>query len=124
MRRMDAFTIVGAGGIGCAVGYALRVAGASVVFIEANADKVCWGREHGVSVDGLSPQVAEFQHFDEWLPQPHDTVLLCTKCFCNAGVLARLPDSVTLIPIQNGFDRSLDRRLSAEGIASFVSECE
>src|SRR5262249_53237949 len=51
-------------------------------------------------------------------------VLLCTKCYDNGAVLARLPESATLLPIQNGFDRRLDGRGgSLEGIASFISEC-
>src|SRR5437868_4007261 len=99
---MEAFTIVGAGGIGCAVGYALRAAGARVLFVESNPEKVHWAREQGVRVDTLPPFSADIQSFDSWIPQPKDTILLCTKCFHNAAVLARLPDSVTLIPIQNG----------------------
>jgi 2-dehydropantoate 2-reductase len=125
MSRLDAFTIVGAGGIGCAVGYALRAAGASVSFIDANAKKVTWAREHGVQVDALPPLPAEFQHFQEWTPATPACVLLCTKCYDNATVLTRLPVSSTLIPIQNGFDGLLTaRRHSGEGIASFVSECD
>jgi 2-dehydropantoate 2-reductase len=62
--------------------------------------------------------------FDDWTPPPDATVLLCTKCYDNAAVLARLPDDADLIPIQNGFDPALQARPShVEGIASFVSEC-
>ena len=58
-------------------------------------------------------------------PRPDATVLLCTKCYDNAVVLARLPPTVTLIPIQNGFDRALESTEDKlEGIASFVSECD
>ena len=35
-------------------------------------------------------------------------MLLCTKCYDNAAVLAKLPPAVTLVPIQNGFDPQLD----------------
>src|SRR5947209_6417367 len=112
MDSREAFTVVGAGGIGCALGYALRVAGARVTFVEANPEKVAWGREHGVGVDLRPPQPAEFQLFDAWTPLPNAVVLLCTKCFTNAIVLSRLPESVTLIPIQNGFDPALDSWLS------------
>ena len=39
-------------------------------------------------------------------------------------MLQHLPDTVTLIPIQNGFDGALENaRVALEGIASFVSEC-
>jgi len=122
---MDALTIVGAGGIGCAVGYFLRAAGMPVLFVDADAAKVAWGRAHGVQVDGRPPLPAEFVPFADWRPQPGAAVLLCTKCYDNGAVLARLPDPVTLIPIQNGFDRRLDGRGGPlEGIASFVSECQ
>jgi 2-dehydropantoate 2-reductase len=38
-------------------------------------------------------------------------------------VLNRLPSTVTVIPVQNGFDSDLIERSHIEGIASFVSEC-
>ncbi len=121
---LDTVHIVGAGGIGCAVGYFLRAAGVVVVFVDADRDKVLWGRAHGVRVDRRPPLDAVFQTAGEWEPAPEATVLLCTKCYDNAAVLARLPKSVRLIPIQNGFDRSLQTHgLALEGIASFVSEC-
>lgn len=120
---MEALFIVGAGGIGCAVGYALRAAGVEVTFVEADADKVRWGRQHGVRVDRLPPRSAAFVHFDDWSPPPNALVLLCTKCYDNAAVLSRLPASVTLVPIQNGFDLAVSKPGGVEGIASFVSEC-
>ena len=121
---MDAVHVVGAGGIGCAVGYALRAAGAAVTFVDANPAKVAAGRRDGVRVDARPPLAAAFVPVAEWRPPPAATVLLCVKCYDNAAVLARLPADVRLIPIQNGFDP----RLAAhghewEGIASFVSEC-
>jgi 2-dehydropantoate 2-reductase len=120
---MDPVHVVGAGGIGCAVGYALRAAGADVIFVDANPAKVAWGRAHGVAVDRRPPLPADFQPFAGWEPPAGATVLLCTKCYDNAAVLARLPDSAVLLPIQNGFDDALHARCEAEGIASFVSEC-
>jgi 2-dehydropantoate 2-reductase len=122
---MEALYVVGAGGIGCAVGYALCAAGARVTFVDADADKVAWGRSQGVTLDRRPPRPAEFLHFADWSPSPGATVLLCTKCYDNAAVLARLPEDLTLIPIQNGFDPALDAHGHAlEGIASFVSECQ
>jgi 2-dehydropantoate 2-reductase len=121
---MDALTVVGAGGIGCAVGYFLRTAGVGVTFVDADETKVDWGRAHGVQIEGRPPLPADFLPFADWRPNPGDAVLLCTKCYDNGAVLARLPDPVTLIPIQNGFDRRLDGRGGRlEGIASFISEC-
>jgi 2-dehydropantoate 2-reductase len=122
---MAAVYIVGAGGIGCAVGYALRAADCRVVFVEANPAKVEAGRRAGVEVAGWPSMEAEFLPFDQWDPPAASLVLLCTKCYDNAAVLARLPDGVTLIPIQNGFDPELRAfGHEFEGIASFVSECE
>jgi 2-dehydropantoate 2-reductase len=121
---VEPFHIVGAGGIGCAVGYVLRAAGARVIFVDVDLEKVRWGRSHGVRVDQRPPLPAEFLTFDEWVPPAGAMVLLCTKCYDNATVLQRLPSPVTLLPIQNGFDPSIEgRRDALEGIASFVSEC-
>ena len=112
------------GGSGVAVGYALRAAGAAVTFVDANHAKVVAGRRDGVRVDAHEPLAAEFFHFDDWKPSPGVPVLLCTKCYDNATVLAKLPADVAYIPIQNGFDPLLIARGHAtEGIASFVSEC-
>jgi 2-dehydropantoate 2-reductase len=121
---MDAITIVGAGGIGVAVGYALRSGGLSVTFVDADPAKVEHGRRHGVAVDRRPPLPADFVHFDGWRPEPTAAVWLCTKCYDNAAVLDRVRDTCSILPIQNGFDPRLDaRRHAAEGIASFVSEC-
>lgn len=121
---MDAVHVVGAGGIGCAVGHALCAAGVAVTFVDADPEKVAWGREHGVGVEGHAPQGAAFVPFADWVPPGGATVLLCTKCYDNAAVLARLPEGADLIPIQNGFDPALQGRPPhVEGIASFVSEC-
>jgi len=115
--------IVGAGGIGCAVGYGLLAAGLPIVFVETNSDKIAWGRKHGVRIDRRPTLPAEFISFDDWKPPSQAVVLLCAKCYDNIPVLAHLPSDVTLIPIQNGFDANLDGRVELEGIASFVSEC-
>lgn len=116
-------SVVGAGGIGCALGHALRAGGVDVTFVEADEEKVEWGRRHGVGLDGRARLPAEFVHFADWRPQPDGIVLLCTKCYDNKTVLSRLPLSAELIPVQNGFDRDLIERTRIEGIASFVSEC-
>jgi 2-dehydropantoate 2-reductase len=116
--------IVGAGGIGCAVGYGLLSAGVSVVFVETDVHKIRWGRWLGVGIDQRKYLPAQFLSFDDWQPPSAATVLLCTKCYDNAEVLARLPHDVMLVPIQNGFDPDLDGRICMEGIASFVARCE
>lgn len=122
--EMGPITVVGAGGIGCAVGYALRSAGVPVTFVDADSAKVDWGRQHGVTVDALPPLAADFVPFSDWRPDPDTIILLCTKCYDNAAVLARVPVGTRLIPIQNGFDPELDARdHTEEAIASFVSEC-
>ncbi len=121
---MDAVQVVGAGGIGCAIGYSLRSAGVPVRFVEANPRKILAGLRHGVQIQGHPPTDAGFVTFDSWIPPAGATVLLCTKAFDNGAVLARLPAGVCLVPIQNGFDPLLERHEhQLEGIASFVSEC-
>jgi 2-dehydropantoate 2-reductase len=121
---MDAVHIIGAGGIGCAVGHALCSAGVPVTFVDADPVKLDWGRRHGVGVEGLPPRPAVFVAFADWQPPAAAVILLCTKCYDNAAVLERLAPSTTIIPIQNGFDPQLHARAHAvEGIASFVSEC-
>ena len=99
---MEAIHVVGAGGIGCAVGYALCASDMSVLFVDADGEKIEWGRNHGVVIDGLPPRPARFVAFDDWQPPADAVVLLCTKCYDNAAVLERLPESAVLIPIQNG----------------------
>jgi 2-dehydropantoate 2-reductase len=121
---MDRIYVVGAGGIGCAVGYALLAGGGRVGFVESDPAKVEWGARYGVQVDQRPPFPAEFISFADWQPAAGSTILLCTKCYDNAAVLARLPADAKLVPVQNGFDPALDARGHAwEGIASFVSEC-
>jgi len=121
---MDAITILGTGGIGCAIGHALRSAGIPVTFIDADPAKIHWGQTNGVSIEGHRALPASFQPFDDWQPDPNEITLLCTKCYDNAAVLSRIPAHAFLLPIQNGFDRELDTRQHPfEGIASFVSEC-
>jgi 2-dehydropantoate 2-reductase len=115
--------IVGAGGIGCAVGYALVAAGLRPVFVDADPAKIAWGRAHGVSVDRRPPLPATFEDYGDWHPEPRAVVILCTKCYDNDAVLARLPPTTTLLPIQNGFDKALNG-CPVEGIASFVSACD
>jgi 2-dehydropantoate 2-reductase len=116
--------IVGAGGIGCAIGYTFCAAGVCPTVVDANPAKIRWGKQHGLVLDHCPPQQATFVHFDDWQPEPDALVVLCTKCYDNATVLARLPTDVALIPVQNGFDPALSAGPGdVEGIASFVSEC-
>ncbi len=99
--------ILGAGGIGCALGHALCAGGAGVTFVDADEQKVDWGRRHGVGLDGRPSRPAEFVHFADWQPQPDGIILLCTKCYDNKTVLDRLPSTTDVIPVQNGFDHDL-----------------
>ena len=123
MGTTPEITIIGAGGIGCALGHALLSGGIDVILVEADEAKLAWGWEHGVGLDHEPAQRAKFLHFDHWQPKPDDLVLLCTKCYDNRTVLARVPDDLKLIPVQNGFDEQLVNRVEVEGIASFVTEC-
>ena len=116
-------TVVGAGGIGCALGHALLSGSVQVTFVETDAAKLAWGGGEGVAVDDKPPHRAEFVAFDRWSPSSEDLVLLCTKCYDNRTVLERAPQSVQIIPVQNGYDTELTDRVEVEAIASFVTEC-
>ena len=123
-RGKDAWEIIGAGGIGCAVGYALARGGAHVTFVESNPAKVESGQRLGVQVAGLPALPAHFEDYRNWSPAPDSHILLCLKCYDNHAVLARVPHNRRLVSIQNGFDPELEARDEpVEAIASFVSEC-
>jgi len=116
--------IVGVGGIGVALAWSLLCNGRQVILVDANADKVLSGREDGISVADHGKFSVTIVHFNDWEPPEDGWILLCTKTYDNAAVLARLRDVSRLVPVQNGFDSELDRLDHAgEGIASFVSEC-
>ena len=116
--------VIGAGGIGGAVGYALAAAGLPVTIVEADITKVAAGKRGELRINGRSPVKATFISFDEWQPIPHGWVFLCTKCYDNAPVLERIRVPVRLVPVQNGFDPQLETfDHEFEGIASFVAHC-
>ena len=120
---LPAVTIVGAGGIGCALGHALLAGGVDLTVVEADAQKLEWGRSNGIAVDELPLLSTNFVSIDTWKPSADDLILLCTKCYDNSAVLERIPVSAEIIPVQNGFDAELVERVEIEGIASFVTEC-
>lgn len=136
---MDAVHVVGAGGIGIAVGFALRRAGVPIVFVETNRRLIDAGRWVRVKVTSVPRRFREpgreygfvwgelvpFVHLRDWEPVPGSWVLLCTKCYDNAAVLEKLTVPVKLLPIQNGFDPKLAAHgHEFEGVASFVSEAD
>lgn len=117
--------IVGAGGIGCSLGYALLRAKQIVTFVDTNDSKLDSGNRMGVRLNNEPLLKAKFLHFDDWQPQPGDMVVLCVKCFDNAAVLDKLPNAINLVPVQNGYDTRLDARdHMLEGIASYVARCD
>jgi 2-dehydropantoate 2-reductase len=117
--------IIGIGGIGAVLGWALAHEGYSVILIENHPGKIAEGRKNGISVVGMGAHRIPIVDFADWTPPSEGFILLCTKTYDNPPVLSRLPDDAFLVPIQNGFDPELERRSHAcEGIASFVSECE
>ena len=67
---MDALTIVGAGGIGCAVGYFLRAAGVRVTFVDADAAKIAWGRATACRSITARRCRPSFVPFADWRPEP------------------------------------------------------
>ncbi len=117
--------VVGAGGIGVVMAWCLVKSGVSVTMVEANINKITHANQNGIEILGHGSVTTPVIHFDDWVPDSDSLVLLCTKTYINAQVLDRLPEVVTLLPVQNGFDPLLDAfHHQAEGIVSFVSECE
>ena len=91
-----------------ALGWALARAGWDVTMVEVNPKKLDAGRREGVSVNGISECRLRFSDLSDWVP-PEDTILLlATKTYDNAAVLARLPSRRFLVPVQNGFDPLLN----------------
>jgi 2-dehydropantoate 2-reductase len=118
-------TIVGAGGIGGTVGYALAARGIAVEFVEVDDARIDDGASHGIRVDTRPALPARFTRFRDWLPGAGDRIVLCVKCYDNAAVLDRLPPGADLLPVQNGIDERLEARGHAAGaIASYVAAAE
>ena len=123
--RVQTAHVIGAGGIGVALGWSLARGGWDVTMVDADSRKLDAGRKDGISVDGVSERRLRFSAFADWTPPESAVVLLCTKTYDNAPVLARLASRRWLVPVQNGFDPMLDASgHPCEGIASFVSQCE
>ena len=100
---MPEVDVVGAGGVGCALGYALLSAGVDVRYIDADEEKVETGQREGVRVGHRPPLPAAFESFRHGWTEPAGTVLLCVKSYDNPAVFSRLPDRVELIPIQKKY---------------------
>jgi 2-dehydropantoate 2-reductase len=117
--------IIGAGGIGVALGFSLARNGCDVNMIESQADKVAYGNKNGLIVEGYDAIKVPFISFENWAATNDALTLLCTKTFDNTNVLKKIVNKQKIIPVQNGYDISLDNNSHfGEGIASFVSECE
>ena len=116
--------VVGAGGIGVVLAWSLARAGWEVTLVERRPDKIAAGRADGIVVAGQAPAKLPLVDFAGWQAPPDAVILLCTKTYDNTGVLARLPDTRRLVPVQNGYDPVLEAGdFAGEGIASFVSDC-
>lgn len=116
--------VVGAGGIGVTLAWCLAKAGKRVIMVESHAGKVAAGQQDGVAVAGHPSFRVPFVSFEDWTPPAEGLVLLCTKTYDNPTVLKRLANTRRIVPVQNGFDPTLDRHNHAgEGISSYVSEC-
>ena len=123
--RVQNVNVIGAGGIGVALGGALARAGWNVTMVDINEAKLEAGRRDGIEVNGVKESNLRFTSFADWTPADRAILLLCTKTYDNPAVLARIPLRHLLVPIQNGFDPVLNESSHPfEGIASFVSQCE
>jgi 2-dehydropantoate 2-reductase len=122
---VQSVNIIGAGGIGVVLGGALARAGWNVTMVDIHEAKLEAGRRDGIEVNGVKEKKLLFASFAEWRPTDGAILLLCTKTYDNATVLARIPLRHLLVSIQNGFDPMLNESSHPfEGIASFVSQCE
>ncbi len=84
-----------------------------------------YGKNNGLVVDGYDAMKVPFTSFEQWQTSDDSITLLCTKTFDNSEVFTKITNKKNVIPVQNGYDRSLDENTHfGEGIASFVSECE
>jgi hypothetical protein len=106
--RVQNVNVIGAGGIGVALGGALARAGWNVTMVDTNEAKLEVGRRHGIEVNGVKGSNLRFTSFAEWVPADRAILLLCTKTYDNPAVLARIPLRHLLVPIQNGFDPVLN----------------
>ena len=117
--------IIGAGGIGVALGFSLARNNCDVLMIESHTEKCEYGKNNGLAVDDYDAIKVPFISFAEWEPTHDALILLCTKTFNNTDVLKKIINTEKVIPVQNGYDILLDNNSHfGEGIASFVSECE
>ena len=123
MNPSPPITILGAGGIGCAIGHGLSDGGLEVTFVDTDEAKIQAGQRQGVTIEGQGSRPASFERFEDWTPTGDELILLCIKCYDNQLALKKIPLESTIIPVQNGFDPTLQERCTFEGIASFVSEC-
>ncbi len=117
--------VVGAGGIGICLAIAFHQAGCRVQLIESSGTKLDHGNQNGIQIAGFAPVRIPIKPFQEWKPNPHTPIILCTKGYHTSLVLEKIPLQSTIVPIQNGFDEALAARTqSLEGIASWISECD
>ncbi|MBX7103493.1 MAG: hypothetical protein K1X57_05405 [Gemmataceae bacterium] len=122
---MTQVTIIGAGGIGGSVGYALTASGVEVTCVEIDAGRIDDGNRQGLRVADRPAVAARFVPFGEWEPRPDVPTLLCVKCYDNAEVLNRITNAGKLLPIQNGIDDRLESLSHPAGaIASYVARAE
>jgi 2-dehydropantoate 2-reductase len=102
----------------------LAHAGFDVTVVERHPDKIASGNADGLAVAGCGSMKVPFVSFANWRPPSDAVILLCTKTFDNAAVLARLTTACRVVAVQNGYDAVLDAYdFAGEGIASFVSNC-
>ena len=96
-------TIVGAGGIGCALGHALRLGGADVTFVEKDPRKLEWGRRNGVVIDESPAQPSDFVDFEDWRPSAGENLRPYPSERVPSGaarsVISKLPSVMSCVPM-------------------------
>lgn len=115
--------VVGAGGIGCVVAWALSMAGFRVCIVESNPVRREWMSQHGIYLEGwgtIRPTVVQPSLLQS---QNLDRVVVCVKSYDNPSALPIIARSQSVLIIQNGIDFRLDAiPCRTDGIASFIGE--
>lgn len=115
--------IVGAGGIGCVVSWALLAAGKPIRVFESNSCRRDWIRRYGIHLQGWGIQRPLVDELSPEAGELKGPTIVCIKTYDNHSVLSYIRKTVPLLVIQNGMDPVWDRLPDRTcGIATFIGE--
>lgn len=115
--------VVGAGGIGCVVSWALLSTGQPIRLFERNSAKRQSIHDQGIQFAGWGTQWPWIGHLDDDLKHFRNPTIICVKTYDNQSVFPFLSPDFPVLIIQNGMDPVWeDAPQRTSGIASFISE--